>query len=168
MTDIAEVDVYRGANGAKLGMGAMSGAVVVKFKEPEFTNTEDFKVSGFANSKFEFLSKDGNSNSLGANLYNNIINISLSGSISDYNNYEIAKNRINILKRSVDSAQNVLDSYTRLFLAGKRQWLDLVNASREVMQYKIELSNLYVTKSILSYKLALKNGQIDLLTGEIK
>ena len=88
--------------------------------------------------------------------------------LSDYNNYEIAKNRINILKRSVDSAQNVLDSYTRLFLAGKRQWLDLVNASREVMQYKIELSNLYVTKSILSYKLALKNGQIDLLTGEIK
>lgn len=88
MTDIAEVDVYRGANGAKLGMGAMSGAVVVKFKEPEFTNTEDFKVSGFANSKFEFLSKDGNSNSLGANLYNNIINLSLSGSISDYNNYE--------------------------------------------------------------------------------
>lgn len=88
--------------------------------------------------------------------------------LSDYNNYEIAKNRINILQRSVDSAQNVLDSYTRLFLAGKRQWLDLVNASREVMQYKIELSNLYVTKSILSYKLALKNGQIDLLTGEIK
>ena len=85
-----------------------------------------------------------------------------------FDNYEIAKNRINILKRSVDSAQNVLDSYTRLFLAGKRQWLDLVNASREVMQYKIELSNLYVTKSILSYKLALKNGQIDLLTGEIK
>lgn len=59
MTDIAEVDVYRGANGAKLGMGAMSGAVGTefKFKEPEFTNTEDFKVSGFANSKFEFLSK---------------------------------------------------------------------------------------------------------------
>lgn len=88
--------------------------------------------------------------------------------LSDYNNYEIAKSRIKVIKRSVDSAQNVLDSYTRLFLAGKKQWLDLVNASREVMQYKIELSKLYVSKNILSYKLALKNGQIDLLTGEIK
>ena len=88
--------------------------------------------------------------------------------LSDYNNYEIAKSRIKVINRSVDSAQNVLDSYTRLFLAGKKQWLDLVNASREVMQYKIELSKLYVSKNILSYKLALKNGQIDLLTGEIK
>lgn len=88
--------------------------------------------------------------------------------LTDFNNYEITKTRIKVIKRSVDSAQNVLDSYTRLFLAGKKQWLDLVNASREVMQYKIELSKLYVSKNILSYKLALKNGQIDLLSGEIK
>lgn len=88
--------------------------------------------------------------------------------LNDYNNYEITKSRIKVIKRSVDSAQNVLDSYTRLFLAGKKQWLDLVNASREVMQYKVELSKLMVSKNILSYKLALKNGQIDLLSGEIK
>lgn len=88
--------------------------------------------------------------------------------LNDYNNYEITKSRIKVVKLSVDAAQNVLDSYTRLFLAGKKQWLDLVNASREVMQYRIELSNLIVSKNILSYKLALKNGQIDLLTGDIK
>lgn len=88
--------------------------------------------------------------------------------LNDYNNYEIAKSRIKILERSISSAQNVLDSYERLFIAGKRQWLDLVNASREVMQYKIELSKLHVSKNILAYKLALKNGQIDLLNGEIR
>ncbi len=88
--------------------------------------------------------------------------------LSDYNNYEIAKSRITVVKRSVESAQSVLDSYTRLFLAGKKQWLDLVNASREVMQYKIELSKLDASKNSLSYKLALKNGQIDLLNGDIK
>lgn len=88
--------------------------------------------------------------------------------LNDYNNYEIAKSRIKVLERSISSAQNVLDSYERLFIAGKRQWLDLVNASREVMQYKIELSKLLVSKNILAYKLALKNGQIDLLTGDIK
>ena len=88
--------------------------------------------------------------------------------LNDYNSYEIAKSRVKILERSIGSAQNVLDSYERLFIAGKRQWLDLVNASREVMQYKIELSKLLVSKNILAYKLALKNGQIDLLNGEIK
>lgn len=88
LSDVAQIDVYRGANGAQLGMGAMSGAVVVKFKEPEFNNSEEFKVSGFANTKYEFLSKDGSTNSLGANLYNNFINFSLSGGVSDYNNYE--------------------------------------------------------------------------------
>lgn len=88
--------------------------------------------------------------------------------LNDYNNYEIAKSRMKVLEKSITSAQNVLDSYERLFIAGKRQWLDLVNASREVMQYKIELSKLLVSKNILAYKLALKNGQIDLLNGEIK
>ena len=88
--------------------------------------------------------------------------------LNDYNNYEITKSRMKVVEKSIVSAQNVLDSYERLFLAGKRQWLDLVNSSREVMQYKIELSKLIVSKNILAYKLALKNGQIDLLSGEIK
>lgn len=88
--------------------------------------------------------------------------------LNDYNNYEITKTRIKIVERSIISAQNVLDSYTRLFLASKRQWIDLVNASKELMEYKIELSSLLVSENILAYKLALKNGQIDLLNGEIK
>lgn len=88
--------------------------------------------------------------------------------LNDYNNYEITKSRMKVVEKSIVSAQNVLDSYERLFLAGKRQWLDLVNSSREVMQYKIELSKLLVSKNILAYKLALKNGQIDLLSGEIR
>ena len=88
--------------------------------------------------------------------------------LNDYNNYEITKTRIKIVERSIISAQNVLDSYTRLFLASKRQWIDLVNATKELMEYKIELSSLLVSENILAYKLALKNGQIDLLNGEIK
>ena len=92
----------------------------------------------------------------------------IDGLLSDYNSYEIASSRIEIVKQSIVSAQNVLDSYTRLFLVGKRQWLDLVNTSRELMQYKMELSNLATTKTVLAYKLALKNGQIDLLNGNIK
>ncbi|RXI37608.1 hypothetical protein CRU99_11670 [Malaciobacter mytili] len=88
--------------------------------------------------------------------------------LNDYNNYEIAKDRIKILENSVASSQNVLDSYKRLFVAGKRQWLNLVDASRELMNYKIQLANVKTNKNILAYKLALKNGQINLLNGEVK
>ena len=88
MTDVSQIDVYRGANGAKLGMGAMSGAVVVKYKEPEFNSTQDFKVSGFVDGKYEFLSNDGYSSSIGTSVYNNLISASLSAGMSDYNNYE--------------------------------------------------------------------------------
>ncbi len=87
--------------------------------------------------------------------------------LSDYNNFENVKNRTKIIQNSIVSAQNVLDSYSRLFIVGKRDWLDLVNALRELMQYKIELSNLKISKVILSHKLALKNGKIDLMTGKI-
>lgn len=92
----------------------------------------------------------------------------IDGLLEDFNNYEIAKSRVKILENSVSSSKNVLDSYTRLFVAGKRQWLNLVDASRELMQYKIQLANLNVSKDILAYKLALKNGQINLLSGEIR
>jgi adhesin transport system outer membrane protein len=88
--------------------------------------------------------------------------------LSDYNNYLISQSRISILESSILSAHNVLESYKRLFIAGKKQWLDLVNASRELMQYKVELSNYIANKKILEYKLALKYGQIDLLNGDIK
>ncbi len=92
LSDIAQIDVYRGANGAKLGMGATSGAVVVKFKDPVFNDNSEFKISGFANAKSSFLSKDGYSSSLGTNLYNDLISLSLSGGLSDYNNYENGAN----------------------------------------------------------------------------
>ena len=88
--------------------------------------------------------------------------------LNDYNNYENTKTRIGIVKNSINASQNVLNSYTRLFIAGKRQWLNLVDASRELMQYNIQLSGLEATKAILMYRLALKNGQIDLISGELK
>ncbi len=88
LSDAAEIEVYRGASGAELGMGAMSGAVVVKYKDPKFSDSSDFVTSGFADFKSSFLSKEGYSSTLGASFYNDLINFSLSGGLSDYDNYE--------------------------------------------------------------------------------
>jgi len=91
MIDAQEIDVYRGASGAALGMGAMSGGIMVKYKTPKFTNSNDFKNESFINTKASFLSTSGYTSTLGTTFYNQFINFSLSGGISDYDNYDDAK-----------------------------------------------------------------------------
>jgi iron complex outermembrane recepter protein len=105
LTDAVNLEVHRGASGATLGMGAMSGAVVVKYKDPQFNDSSEFKLSGFANLKSSFFSKEGYSTALGSTAYNNLVNISLSGSLSDYKNYEDGEN--NTILHSEYEADNI-------------------------------------------------------------
>ena len=76
-------------------------------------------------------------------------------------NYHSAFDRIGSTKKSIEASQKVLASYKRLFIAGKRQWLDLVNTSRELTQYHIGLATLRASLITSSYRLALQTGNID-------
>lgn len=49
--------------------------------------------------------------------------------------------REEMLKRTVRSSQEVLASYDRLFIVGKRSWLDVLNAARDLMQPEIALAD---------------------------
>ena len=82
------------------------------------------------------------------------------GLVRDYSDYIAASGRLKSLEYTIASSQKVLESYKRLFLAGKRQWLDLVNASREVTQNYISLASLRATLIASSYRLALTAGKI--------
>jgi adhesin transport system outer membrane protein len=82
--------------------------------------------------------------------------------VRDYSSYKTAQERINSMDETIRSAQAVFDSYTRLFIAGKRQWLDLVNSSRELTLNKVSLADLKATYAVSAYQLALKRGQIPL------
>lgn len=86
--------------------------------------------------------------------------------VRDYSSYQTAQERIKMMDETIRSAQAVFDSYTRLFIAGKRQWLDLVNSSRELTQYKVSLIDYEATRDAAAYQLALKRGQIPI--GETK
>lgn len=88
--------------------------------------------------------------------------------MQDYDNYHASMDRIDGMNKTIEASQNVLDSYTRLFVAGKRQWLDLVNSSREVTQNKISLADIKATLVTSAYRLALKTGEIKLESGDMK
>jgi len=82
--------------------------------------------------------------------------------LGDYNDYRTAMERMEGMRKTVDASQKVLDSFTRLFIAGKRQWLDLVNTSREVTQNKLAVADLEATLVVSSYRLALETGELTL------
>lgn len=53
---------------------------------------------------------------------------------NDLREFTSASTRIHSLQKSVDGAFNVQQSYQRQFQAGRKSWLDLLNAARELSQ----------------------------------
>lgn len=82
-----------------------------------------------------------------------------------YNSYISSSKRIQSQSGSIASSQKVFESYKRLFLRGKRAWLDLVNASRELRQNQVVLNNTKATRLISAYTLLLLSGKSTLQAG---
>ena len=86
----------------------------------------------------------------------------------DYNNMLVSKNKIGNSKLNKELSKEVFNSNKRLFLADRKQWLDLVNSSKEVMDIDIALADSKVMYVISKYKVALISGLIDLDSGDYK
>lgn len=86
----------------------------------------------------------------------------------DYQEYRAGIERMEGMSKTIESSKNVLESFTRLFVAGKRQWLDLVNSSRELTQNQISMADIKASYVVSAYRLALKNGMIEFDSGENK
>ncbi|MDD2653028.1 MAG: TolC family protein [Sulfurimonas sp.] len=80
-----------------------------------------------------------------------------------YNDYISSSSRVNSQSGSISSSQKVFESYTRLFLAGKRQWLDLVNTSRELTQNQMAFAETQSTLLVSIYQLLLLSGKSDIM-----
>jgi len=78
---------------------------------------------------------------------------------SDYDNYRLLDERIRIADQSIRSSLEVLESYTRLFIAGKRSWLDVVNAARELTENQKLKSDMSVSSLISGERLRLYQGK---------
>ena len=77
---------------------------------------------------------------------------------SDREEYVNARLRIGALDKAVNGADQVLASYKRQFEAGKKTWLDLLNAVRELAQNQYSLADAQSTMLGAMYRLQLRMG----------
>lgn len=73
--------------------------------------------------------------------------------------YDAARARAAISARTSETASRVALSYMRQFIAGRRSWLDVMNALREAVNAEIGKSDAEVTAMAASARLLLRSGR---------
>ena len=51
--------------------------------------------------------------------------------------------------------QQVFESYSRQYLAGRKSWLEVMNASREIAQGEIQLAEAQASHVVVTWRLAI-------------
>lgn len=85
--------------------------------------------------------------------------------LADYALATSADNRLIALKESLAAAGDVARSYDRQFLAGRKSWLDVMNAAREQAQTEVQLADIEATQVIATWRLAIYTQSIDVSNG---
>lgn len=78
---------------------------------------------------------------------------------SDVIAYDAARSRATISRTASDTAARVSASYMRQFIAGRRSWLDVMNALREAITAQIGKADSEVTAMSTAVRLLLKSGR---------
>ncbi len=73
--------------------------------------------------------------------------------------YDAAKRRASIAQKASITAARVSDSYTRQFIAGRRSWLDVMNALREAVNAEISRTDAEVAVMAAATELLLLSGR---------
>jgi len=73
----------------------------------------------------------------------------------------VAADRRSSLQRSRRAAVGVSESWHRQFLAGRKQWQDLMNAEREVAQVDVQLADAVGAEQLSSWRLAVVTAGVE-------
>ena len=79
---------------------------------------------------------------------------------ADYEDHQSSLARKRDILRTLAAATEVLASYDRLFVAGKRNWLDVLNAARELTQVETSLADVEALVVASYYRLRLHGGEL--------
>ena len=88
--------------------------------------------------------------------------------LSDYALGLSAASRIASIQASLKAAEDVSASYDRQFLAGRKSWLDVMNAARELAQTETQLADLQSTQVVVTWRLAAYSRGIDAVSDVTK
>ena len=88
--------------------------------------------------------------------------------LSDYALAQSIASRIAAIYKSLSATNDVLSSYNRQFLAGRKSWLDVMNAARELTQTETQLADLHATQVVVTWRLGAYTRGIGALTEEVK
>jgi adhesin transport system outer membrane protein len=86
-----------------------------------------------------------------------------SAALTDVEGYGSAVESEKGVEGNLAAMKNVAESYHRMFLAGKRSWLDLLNIIREQTDAEKQLSEVRVQKLAMAYRLKLDSGEFSWL-----
>lgn len=73
---------------------------------------------------------------------------------SDYSLAGSFKQRIRALKLSLDTAESVYNSYGKQFLAGRKTWLDVMNAARDLVSTEVHLADAEASQLTVLWRLS--------------
>jgi adhesin transport system outer membrane protein len=78
---------------------------------------------------------------------------------ADYEEHLSSVERRRQILSTIEASAEVLSSYDRLFVAGKRSWLDVINAAREVIQARTALADIEAQRLAARARLRLHTGE---------
>jgi outer membrane protein, adhesin transport system len=79
---------------------------------------------------------------------------------TDYEDHLASRDRRRELRNTLKASAEVLASYDRLFVAGKRSWLDVLNAARELTDVETALADVEAQFVASRYRLRLHGGEM--------
>ena len=88
--------------------------------------------------------------------------------LADYALAVSTVSRLASIKASLKAAADVSTSYDRQFLAGRKSWLDVMNAARELAQTETQLADLQSTQVVVTWRLAAYTRGIDAVSEKKK
>ncbi len=71
------------------------------------------------------------------------------------------QSRIASMEIALSAVKELAESYDRQFLAGRKSWLDVMNAARELAQTETQLADLVSTQVLVTWRLVLNTGGVD-------
>ncbi len=84
---------------------------------------------------------------------------------ADYALASSSDSRMAALGAALEAAAQVSTSYARQFLAGRKTWLDVMNAARELAQTEVQLADIQAAQVVVTWRLAIISDGLAAVVG---